>query len=115
MAFLTALFRRHGDMETFSTSQAAKLLENFVGHPTKLGNVTVKPLTSGIWFVTSLLYYPSDTAGRRIDRPAPDFPSLPATWADAVYLRDGDRSSGDDVGNESSSDDDDNNGDDKGY
>ena len=73
-------------MGTLSTSQAVTLLENVVGYPAKFDNVTVKPLTSDIWFVTSLLYYPSDTAGRRIDQPTPDFPSLPATWAAAVSL-----------------------------
>lgn len=73
-------------MGILSTSQAVTLLENVVGYPAKFDNVTVKPLTSDIWFVTSLLYYPSDTAGRRIDRPTPDFPSLPATWAAAVSL-----------------------------
>lgn len=50
--FLTAIFRKYGGMEILSTDQAVSLRENQVGHAMEPENITIRPLASGIWFLT---------------------------------------------------------------
>lgn len=92
-----------------------------MGHPTKLNNITLKPLAPGIWFPKCFMHYSSDTAnlpashtqlnrvGGWIDRPAPALLGLPATSTDAVAPRDDDRLSSDDIDDDKSSSNDDGN------
>ncbi|KAF2257933.1 hypothetical protein CC78DRAFT_162215 [Lojkania enalia] len=103
MSFLTALFRTRRGTGILSTSYAVKLLENVVGHPTKL-DITLKPLTPDTWFLMSLIDHISDGAGQGIGQLVPALPSLQVNRVDTTFPLDDGRLN-DDVDGEILSDD----------
>lgn len=107
VSFLTALFRRRGDLEILSPSRAAKLLEDVVGKAIKLDDITIKPLTPDTWFLMSLVDYIFDVAERGTGQPLSAQTSLQPNRAESASPQDYGKPS-DNVDDESSSDDFDN-------
>lgn len=117
---MTAFFQDLRDIPTFSSNQAVKLLESYLGYIGKLNNVTIKPLPSNVWFLTGFVYDPCDTTnlptsqtttqlnGTRYDveQPALSLLGLLLTGADVVAPQDDDLSSGDNLSDSDLSDDD---------
>ena len=58
-----SFFHDRSGPRILSTSHTVKLLENVVGHTTKLDDIAIKPLTPGTWFLTSLVDHLFDGRG----------------------------------------------------
>lgn len=105
-------------MGMLSTSQAASLIGNQVGHGRKLENITITSLAPDTWFLACFLYWPSDAVNlsairsqlnrldSQTDQPASASLDLLATRTDPAAALGDDMSSDGDSDGERSSDND---------